>query len=212
VPDPEPPSRPLRYLALGDSFTIGTGLADESQNFPSRLAHRLRECGVDVELTNPAVNGYTTLDLIRHELPQLEQVHPDLVSILVGANDIVQGRPLDDYRKSLREIYDAVAALRLAPACVLSVSIPDWSAAPAAKEFGVAADLRRQIDAFNGVAREESAARGFTFVDVAELSRSRAGEPGWLADDALHPAAAQYAAWAEQLWPAVAHAWSQARA
>ncbi len=55
----------LRYLALGDSYTIGTGASDESRSFPSLLARRLSEReGRSVKITNAAVNGFTTHDLI----------------------------------------------------------------------------------------------------------------------------------------------------
>ncbi len=82
----------IRYLALGDSYTIGTGLDDDAGNFPSLLATRLKdETGIDVALVNLGVNGYTTTDVIREELPVAQSARPDLVTILIGANDIVQG-------------------------------------------------------------------------------------------------------------------------
>src|SRR5256885_16264305 len=75
----------IRYLALGDSYTIGTGASDESRSWPSIIAARM-----GAELTNPAVNGFTTLDLVRHELPYLQSSMPDFVSILIGVNDLFQ--------------------------------------------------------------------------------------------------------------------------
>ena len=67
----------IRYLALGDSYTIGTGLLDVAQNFPSLLAKRLtNETGIDVILINLGVNGYTTTDLIREELPVAGNARP----------------------------------------------------------------------------------------------------------------------------------------
>ena len=102
-------SSQIRYLALGDSYTIGTGASDESHNFPSILSGLVSKAtGSRVELTNPAVNGFTTLDLIAKELSHLERVKPDVVTVLIGVNDLVQNRSVDEYRTSLREIYDRI--------------------------------------------------------------------------------------------------------
>ena len=184
---------PVHYLALGDSYTIGTGASDDAHAWPSIIAGRL-----GAELTNPAVNGYTTLDLIRDELPYLERVRPDLVSVLIGVNDLVQGRSPDQYRVSLRTIYDALEGTT-----VVAVSIPNWSYVPAAAEFGGAGHVDRLTLVFNDVARDEAGKRGFTWVDLREASTSSVGTKGWIALDQLHPGDAQYAAWAEAIWPAM---------
>ena len=185
----------LTYLALGDSYTIGTGASDESRSWPSIIAERLK-----AELTNPAVNGFSTLDLIRDELPYLQRVRPDLVSVLIGVNDLVQGRTPDQYRKSLQAIYDRVAALNLPEGRVVAVSIPSWSFVPAVADFGGSDRVSRMTEIFNEVAREEATARRFDWIDITEASRSGVGTPGWIASDRLHPGDAQYAAWAEVIW------------
>jgi len=105
----------LRYLALGDSYTIGTGASGKAHNYPSIVAARLtRATGTKVGLTNPAVNGFTTQDLINNELGYVGRLKPQLVSILIGVNDLVQGRTPEQYRKSLMKINEAVAELKLA--------------------------------------------------------------------------------------------------
>jgi lysophospholipase L1-like esterase len=195
----------LRYLALGDSYTIGTGASDEAHSWPAIIAERL-----DAELTNPAVNGYTTLDLIREELPYLERVKPDVISILIGVNDLVQGRTHDQYRKSLQAIYDRVAASNLPQGHVVAVSIPAWSFVPAAADFGGSDRVGRMTEVFNKVARDEATARRFEWIDITEASRSGIGSPGWIASDRLHPGDAQYAAWAEAIWQGVRDAWTKA--
>jgi lysophospholipase L1-like esterase len=201
----------MKYVALGDSYTIGMGASEESQNFPSHLVRKLEAgASVKVELTNPAVNGYTSEDLVRTELDDLERVKPQLVSVLVGANDVVQGRNAESYRASLVKIYETIARLEPRPSSVLSVSMPDWSAAPAASLYGKPQEIREQIDAFNAIAREESEKRRFTFADITELSRSHLQEPGWISADDLHPADAQYKAWADYLWGLVGPAWERA--
>ena len=183
----------MRYLALGDSYTIGTGASDDAHAWPSIIASRL-----GAELTNPAVNGYTTLDLIRDELPYLDRIDPDLVTVLIGVNDLVQGRSPEQFRKSLQTIYDAVGGRK-----VVAVSIPTWSYVPAAADFGGSEHVERLTRTFNDVAREEANARGFAWVDITNTSTSGIGTIGWIASDQLHPGDSQYAAWAEVILAAI---------
>jgi lysophospholipase L1-like esterase len=188
-------------VALGDSYTIGTGLDDESQNFPSLLAKRLtEETGIDVALVNLGVNGYTTTDLIREEVPVARGLRPELVTVLIGANDVVQRSTEAAYRTRLAEIYDALAGLPLPATKIVSVSTPDFSALPGAAPFGTASDLRTRIDAFNRIAQSEAAARGLPYADISAITREVSRRQDWLAADGLHPGPAQHRAIADQLW------------
>jgi tryptophan 2,3-dioxygenase len=200
-------SGPVRYLALGDSYTIGTGASGPEAAFPSRLRPRLEEyAGRAVEVVNPAVNGYTTADVVRDELPLLDRVRPDLVSVLVGANDVARGWSLDDYQRGVRTIYAAVARAVARPSAVLAVSIPDWSVTPAARGFGRPDELRTRIETCNAIAQVEARTHGFLWADVSEVSRAL-GRDG-LSEDGLHPDDRQYEAWAEAIWSAVGPRWA----
>ena len=163
--------------------------------------------GREVELVNPAVNGFTTIDLIAKELGYITDLKPNLVSVLIGVNDLVQGRRVEQYRESLVEIYDAIAATHLQTGRVAAASIPNGSIVPAARDFGDPVRLRRLTEEFNAVAKLEAEARRFTWVDLTEVS-SRGGTAGWIASDELHPGDVQYAAWAEEIWSRVRDAWS----
>ena len=191
----------IRYLALGDSYTIGTGLADEAQNFPSLLARKLtEETGIDVTLVNLGVNGYTTADLIREELPVARSTRPELVTVLIGANDIVQGSDGAAYRSRLTQIYEAVKSIGVPVERVVAISIPDFSPLPGAAPFGSPAHLRARIDAFNDIAEVEAASRGFFYADITTISREVNRDSNWLASDGLHPGPAQHRAFAGHLW------------
>jgi lysophospholipase L1-like esterase len=191
----------IRYLALGDSYTIGTGLEDEAQNFPSLLATRLKEAtGLDVALANLGVNGYTTTDLIREELPVARNVRPERVTILIGANDIVQGSDEATYRGRLRQIYQAIRELGVPSSRVIAISIPDFSPRPGAAPFGSPHELGARIDAFNDIARTEAATFGFRYVDITAVSREDNRSDDWFASDLLHPGPAQHQAFADRIW------------
>ncbi len=202
----------IRYLALGDSYTIGTGLEDEGQNFPSLLAKRFtKETGIKVALVNLGVNGYTTADLIREELPVARASSPEAVTILIGANDIVQGSEERVYRRRLQQIYTSVRELGLPAERVLAISTPDFSGLPGAAPFGTASQLRARVDAFNHIAQSEAGAHGFHYADIGGLSCERRPDTGWLAPDGLHPGPAQHRAIADFLWAMVGGSWQRIR-
>jgi len=203
-------STPIRYLALGDSYTIGTGASDGSHNFPSILARLLTNATRrQVELTNPAVNGFTTLDLIGKELGRLDELKPDVVTVLIGVNDLVQNRSVDEYRSSLKTIYDRIREFAQATERVAAISIPNWSVVPAAAEFGEPRLIRAVTNDYNAAARDEALDRGFTWIDITGVSTYRLGAPGWIAGDQLHPGDIQYAAWAEVIWDRVRESWTE---
>jgi lysophospholipase L1-like esterase len=133
-------------------------------------------------------------------LPVARRLRPELATILIGANDVVQRSTEAAYRTRLAEIYDALAGLPLPATKVMSVSTPDFSALPGATPFGTASDLRARIDAFNRIAWSEAAARGFHYADISAITREVNRGKDWLAADGLHPGPAQHRAIADQLW------------
>lgn len=200
----------LRYLALGDSYTICTGASGPSHSWPAIIASRVEESTRrQVEVTNPAVNGFTTLDLIQHELPYVHRLRPDLVTILIGVNDLVRGRNESSYLGSLKQIYDEVGALDLPLGRVAAISIPNWWYTPAASEYGGAEHLRRLTETFNRVAHKQALDHAFMWIDIGKASTARIGAPGWIAADDLHPGDTQYAAWADAIWDSVRDSWTR---
>jgi lysophospholipase L1-like esterase len=182
----------VRYLALGDSFTIGTG-SSEQQAFPSRLSALLEKKGAHVKLLNPAVNGYSTQELIDEELPTVAAFKPTLVTLAVGANDIVRGRPPEAYRANLKKIFAALPAK-----AVVALPQPDWSRSPAAKAFADPDAIRAQIVLYNRILAEEAKAAGARYLDLFPLM-TRQAEAQDLAVDGLHPSAHAHLEWAEAL-------------
>jgi lysophospholipase L1-like esterase len=144
------------------------------------------------------------------EIGFLTELKPDVVSVLVGVNDLVRGSSVEAYRESVGEIYDAIATLHLAPGRATAISIPDWSVVPAARDYGDPQQIHARTDAFNGAAREEASRRALTWVDITEVSRGGRGVDGWVSADHLHPGDAQYAAWADVIWDGICSAWTSA--
>jgi acyl-CoA thioesterase I len=155
------------------------------------------DAGRLVALRNPAVNGYRTDDLIAEELPLLGSFRPTLVTILIGANDIVAGSSDDRYQSQLRVIHARVKS-DAAAAAVFALPQPDWSLSRAGASLGDPAEIAARIERFNELAREEAERAGAAYVDIFSLMRDQMRR-AMFAPDGLHPSAPAYAEWAEAL-------------
>ena len=203
------PTRFLRYVALGDSYTIGTAVERASERWPDRLVAALahpsaaeRLSGLDL-VANLGVNGFTSRDVIEVELPRLDSLRPEFASLLVGVNDVVQGVPSATYRSHAGRILDNL--LGFVPGNrIVTVSTPDYTVTPQGASYGDPAVQAAAIRASNAILGELAAARGIAFVDIHGLSLRAASDRTLVAGDGLHPSGAQYALWVERIAPVVA--------
>ena len=189
----------MRYVALGDSYTIGTSV-EPGDRFPDQLARRVP--GLEL-VANLGVNGYTTADLIRDELPVLAGLAPDLVTLLIGVNDVVQDIPAGTYEANVVTIFDVLLATLPADRIVV-VSIPDYTATPAGADYGDPDAKHAAIVEANRVMAGLAVDRGIAFVDVFDLSLDAAGDRSLVAEDGLHPSGAHYARWVDRMASVVA--------
>ncbi len=193
---------PLHYLALGDSYTIGEAVAAHGR-WPAELVQRLRRAGVAID--DPrivAVTGWTTDELAQGmDAASLTPAY-DLVTLQIGVNNQYRGRKADEYRSQFASLLARAITLAGGHAArVVVVSIPDWGVTRFAHEQGRdRSRIAAELDAYNAIARDESHHAGTHFVDITGISRAH---PDLVADDGLHPSAAQYALWVEAIEPIV---------
>jgi acyl-CoA thioesterase I len=192
----------VRYVALGDSYTIGTGVRPPDR-WPDQLCAGLGdEPGLEL-VANLGVNGHTSADLIRDELPALGALAPGFVSVQIGVNDVVQGVSSARYEANVVVILDALLE-RLPADRLIAVAIPDYTVTPAGAEFGHPHQRHASIVAANAVMAHQAGIRGIGWVDIFDLSRRAGGDRSLVASDGLHPSGAQYALWVERIAPLVA--------
>jgi lysophospholipase L1-like esterase len=194
----------LRFLALGDSYTIGEGVA-ESGRWPVQLATRLRAHGLGVAPPRLlATTGWTTDELSAAMDAQAFDPPYDLVSLSIGVNNQYRGRSAEEYASQFAALLErAIALAGGRPQRVVVVSIPDWGVTRFGAESGRdVAQIARELDAFNVISRDIARRRGAQWADVAPASRRAGAAPAMLAQDGLHPSAAQYTQWLGAILPA----------
>jgi len=197
----------LRYLALGDSYTIGEGVGP-AERWPNQLAALLAAEGLALAGApeTPEIiarTGWTT-DELSAAISEAKPRKPyDLVTLLIGINDQYRGKTVEAYRPEFRRLL--AAAIGFAgnrPERVLVLSIPDWGVTTFGAGSGRSVpQIAREIDAFNAVAKVETEGAGAAFLDVTGETRSAGNAPGELVADGLHPSGKQYARWAKAALP-----------
>ncbi|WP_353828898.1 glycosyltransferase [Agromyces sp. SYSU T0242] len=114
-----------RYVAVGDSVTEGLCdssrmAAGEYRGWADRLAMLLAQSGDGIGYANLAVRSRRTADVIDGQLPRAAEFGADLVTILVGGNDLVRVDARPDVL--VARLGDAIEEVRSRGADVLLVT------------------------------------------------------------------------------------------
>lgn len=191
---PETASKKIKFLALGDSYTIGESVA-ENERWPNQLADSLRKRGLDCpDPTIIATTGWRTDDL-KNAIDKAK-LTPDynLVSLLIGVNNQYQGKSAESYRPEFEELLKTAISLAGGDKSkVFVVSIPDYGYTPFGREKQDS--IRRAIDEFNNVNRSVTTRYGIRYFNITDISRKGLTEPVLVASDGLHPSGKMYSEW-----------------
>jgi len=192
----EPPAtESIKYLALGDSYTIGQSVPSD-ENYPNRIASQFKEDSITVDTTIIiAVTGWTTANLNAGIANANLTDTFDLVSLLIGVNNFYQGKPLSQYKAEFEDLL--LQAIDLAGGIkenVFVVSIPDYAYTP----FGNGnSSISQGIDNFNAANKTITDSIGVSYFDITPISREGLDKPELVASDNLHPSGEQYKRWVE---------------
>jgi acyl-CoA thioesterase-1 len=202
---PSPPKEmkdnTIKYVALGDSYTICEGaLATES--WPVILTKHLNDAGITMDLVaNPSRTGWTTQDLIDNELGVFDVAKPTFGTLCIGVNDWVQGVDSAAFHRNLVYILDHVQSKLPDKKKFILITIPDFSVTPTGAKYSFGRDVPKGIGEFNAIIVAEAKKRGLKTVDLFAISQKMKDDKSLIAKDGLHPSAKEYALWEELILP-----------
>ncbi|MEP6674282.1 MAG: SGNH/GDSL hydrolase family protein [Ferruginibacter sp.] len=190
-----------KYLALGDSYTIGEQVLPEN-SFPYQLTAILNKDQHDFYFDDPEIiarTGWTTDELqAAIDVAQIDQTY-DLVTLLIGVNNQYRGRTVDEYQLQFKKLLmQAIDFAGGKTSNVFVLSIPDWGVTPFAEGRNKEA-IALEIDAFNAAAENTCRKNQVTFIDITTGQRTDGSKKDFLAEDGLHPSGKEYAKWVQEI-------------
>lgn len=211
TPD-EAENRPV-YAAVGASETAGWGAGNVTTEAWPRVL--LDTALPDFRLLNLGLPGATVEDAIARELPRLRSAEPDIVTVWLNANDILQGVTPREYEAGLDRLLAGIE--RTKPDQVLVANTPPLDSLPAYRacrpdppEDGPFCFLgnslpprqamRALVDRYNQIIEKVVKRQGATLVDLfsgAFEARREGSDENLVSRDGLHPSTEGHRAIAE---------------
>ena len=190
----------IGFLPLGDSYTIGQSV-EAKDRWPNQLAAKFQSPGESFKIVaNPAVTGYTSQDLINHELDLVKKYRPSFVSVQIGVNDYVQGVPQETFKSNLDIIIQSVKKYITNPQNIILVTIPDYGKTPTGAHYGDPSVSERAVRSFNTVIMQAGSTYNIPVADIFPASQAVLKDASLIADDGLHPSAKQYKIWTDIIY------------
>jgi acyl-CoA thioesterase I len=193
----------FKYLALGDSYTIGESVAFQ-YNFPSQLKDSLESNIADsrVDLKIIATTGWTTANLIDEVDGTIFTTDYDLVTLLIGVNNQYMNLPFSIYQSEFPQLVNtAIEKAGGDLSKVIVVSIPDYAFTPFGQSTGNASEISSELLQYNTFASQYCAARGVAFVYITDITQQGMNDTALVASDGLHPSVKAYTKFTERLLP-----------
>ena len=171
-------------LVLGDSLSDGFQLK-RSEAYPALIANKLRDAGLNLQVTNASATGGTTEGGLER-LPAHLKRKIDIFVLELGINDAFRGVPVEQIQNNLQQIIDRVKARNPDVRVVIAgMQLPNYGAADYVSAFG---KMFGELAAKNGAAL------------VPYLLDGVAGDPSLNLPDGIHPNASGHKILAENVW------------
>ncbi len=193
-------TRPLVYVALGASDSVGVGAPNPAQDGWVPQLHRRLPPGT--RLVNLGVSGFKLREALVQELPVALDAQPDLVTVWLAVNDFNARVPVDQYEADLDRLLTQLAAAR--PRRVLMANVPALERVPVYGGVNIPPDrIAAEVARWNAAIARQADKHGVVLVDLYSQWTELANHPEYISADGFHPSAAGYQRLADLFYQAL---------
>ena len=192
-----------KFLALGDSYTIGQSV-EINERWPVQFLKELKTSTSAIDTLQIIAQTGWRVDQLKEAMNNSDLQPPyGLVSLLIGVNNQFQGQDAVGFRPEFIEILEkSLKLVENRTERLFVISIPDWGSSP----YGASLNrekISKEIDDFNSVLKEESEKRGIRYFNITTISRRALTDNSLIASDRLHPSGKMYKLWVDKMIPVI---------
>lgn len=188
----------LTYAALGDSLTSGAGAKTPEESYPYLLSLEMSATGKNIKLQNFSTPGYKTQDLIDVWLTPAINSQPDIITVLIGVNDIHNHIAKEQFRKNYQTIIERLQAETKAKIYLINIPYIGSNTAivPPLDYY-----FETETNEFNKIIKELADAYHLDYLDLNSATKDLFKTDGLhYAADSFHPSAYGYKLWADIIY------------
>lgn len=188
------PKNALIYVALGDSAAQGVGAYTADKGYVGQFAERLQSKeNRPVKIVNLSKSGAKIQDVINDQIPELNKIKADVITLDIGGNDIA----VFDAKKFRAEYTNLVSML---PDNTLVAEVPYFGGRTQLPLFGSGLPEQSVLIA-NKIIGDATRGGSVILVPLHNISKERNGRRIWnYAPDYFHPSSLGYRAWTDAFW------------
>ncbi len=189
------------YVALGDSLTAGAGVFNYEETYPYLIASKMIKSGENVILDNFSVSGYKTRDLINELLEPAIATNPDIVTLLIGVNDIHNHVGKDEFKKNYQVILERLTTETRAKIYLINIPYIGSNTAivPPLDYF-----FETETDEYNKIIKDLAKQYNLEYIDLKTPTKDLFKIDGpHYSVDSFHPSAIGYDLWANIIYDSI---------
>lgn len=186
------------YVSLGDSLTSGVGATKYEESYPYLLATKMSAAGESINFKNFSVSGYKTQDLIDVLLTPAIEAQPDVVTLLIGVNDIHNHIGKNQFKNNYKFILDRLT--KETGAKIYLINIPyigsNTAIVPPLDYY-----FETETNSYNEIIKELATEYNLKYIDLNSPTKVLFKTDGThYASDSFHPSAYGYKLWANIIY------------
>jgi len=186
------------YTALGDSLTSGVGADKYEEAYPYLLASKMQAAGNNISLNNFSAPGAKTEDLINNFLEPAIGSKPNIITVLIGVNDIHNHISKEQFKKNYTVILDRLTKETKAKIYLINIPLigSRTSILPPLDYY-----FETETDSYNAIIKELADKYQLQYIDLnAPTKELFKADGAHYAVDSFHPSAVGYKLWANIIY------------